>query len=163
MDEVPKIEKLLSEYAESHKNPTNKLIHWFCVPLIFFTIFGMIRSIPEIPFMQEISSYLNWMNLILIIVLVYYLFLSGILFIGFIFWALLVSIGNEWLYMILGNIGTFYFSFILFVIAWIGQFVGHGIEGKKPSFLKDVQFLLIGPAWLMNFILKAVPLDKLKK
>ena len=40
----------------------------------------------------------------------------------------------------------------VFVGAWIGQFIGHKIEGKKPSFFKDVQFLLIGPAWLMAFI-----------
>jgi len=42
----------------------------------------------------------------------------------------------------------------IFVLAWIGQFIGHKIEGKKPSFLKDIQFLLIGPAWLMSFIYK---------
>jgi uncharacterized membrane protein YGL010W len=37
----------------------------------------------------------------------------------------------------------------LFVVAWIGQFVGHAIEGKRPSFFKDVQFLMIGPLWLL--------------
>jgi uncharacterized membrane protein YGL010W len=47
-------------------------------------------------------------------------------------------------------------ALILFVIAWIFQFVGHNIEGKKPSFLKDLQFLLIGPAWLMHFIYKKI-------
>jgi uncharacterized membrane protein YGL010W len=44
----------------------------------------------------------------------------------------------------------------IFVVAWIGQFIGHKIEGKKPSFLEDVQFLLIGPAWLLHFIYKKV-------
>jgi uncharacterized membrane protein YGL010W len=43
-------------------------------------------------------------------------------------------------------------SAIVFVVAWIGQFYGHKVEGKKPSFLKDIQFLLIGPAWLLHFI-----------
>jgi uncharacterized membrane protein YGL010W len=43
---------------------------------------------------------------------------------------------------------------VIFIVAWIGQFYGHKIEGKKPSFLKDVQFLLIGPAWLMHFVYK---------
>jgi uncharacterized membrane protein YGL010W len=45
-------------------------------------------------------------------------------------------------------------SLIIFALAWIFQFVGHKIEGKKPSFFKDVQFLLIGPAWLMHFVYK---------
>lgn len=42
----------------------------------------------------------------------------------------------------------------VFIITWILQFVGHKIEGKKPSFLKDLQFLLIGPIWLLSFVLK---------
>ena len=42
----------------------------------------------------------------------------------------------------------------VFVLSWIFQFIGHKIEGKKPSFLKDLQFLLVGPAWLLHFILK---------
>ena len=48
------------------------------------------------------------------------------------------------------------FSVIIFVIAWIGQFIGHKIEGKKPSFIEDLQFLLIGPAWLLSFIYKKI-------
>ena len=48
------------------------------------------------------------------------------------------------------------FSVIIFVIAWTGQFIGHKIEGKKPSFIKDIQFLLIGPAWLLSFIYKKI-------
>ena len=48
------------------------------------------------------------------------------------------------------------FSVIIFVIAWIGQFIGHKIEGKKPSFVEDLQFLLIGPAWLLSFIYKKI-------
>jgi len=43
-----------------------------------------------------------------------------------------------------------------FVLAWIGQFVGHKIEGKKPSFFEDLKFLLIGPAWLIAFVLKKI-------
>ena len=43
-------------------------------------------------------------------------------------------------------------ALVVFVVAWIGQFIGHKIEGKKPSFLQDLQFLLIGPAWLLGFI-----------
>ena len=43
-------------------------------------------------------------------------------------------------------------SLIIFIVAWIGQFIGHKIDGKKPSFLEDIQFLLIGPLWLLSFI-----------
>ena len=40
----------------------------------------------------------------------------------------------------------------IFVLAWIGQFIGHKIEGEKPSFFEDLQFLLIGPDWLLGAI-----------
>jgi uncharacterized membrane protein YGL010W len=43
-------------------------------------------------------------------------------------------------------------ALFVFVLAWIGQFIGHKIEGKKPSFIKDIQFLLIGPIWLLSDI-----------
>lgn len=151
-----KIVKLLREYSESHQKSTNKLIHWLCVPLIFFSIFGLIRTIPVPLFMENISSSLNWMNVFLLLVLLYYFSLSLPLFFAFIVWALFVSFGNEFLFTNLGSFGLLIFSISIFILAWIGQFVGHSIEGKKPSFLKDLQFLLIGPAWLMNFILKTV-------
>lgn len=155
-----KIEQLLKEYAESHQNKTNKNIHWICVPLIFFSIFGMIRSIPSFSEMEAVSTYFNWSNILLVIVLIYYLRLSISLFFGFIIWAIIVSIGNEFLHLSFGTMGLLWISVAIFVIAWVGQFVGHGIEGKKPSFLKDIQFLLIGPAWLMNFIFRSVDLKK---
>lgn len=148
-----KMEQLLSEYGESHQNRVNKKIHWICVPIIFFTIFGMLRSIPVFPEMNKISPLLNWANCALIFVLIYYFVLSKRLFFGFVFWAIFVSYGNELLLQKLNVQGLLLVSIVLFIVAWIGQFIGHGIEGKKPSFLKDLQFLLIGPAWLLNFLL----------
>lgn len=155
-----KIETLLGEYAESHQNSTNKNIHWVCVPLIFFSIFGMLRTIPNLEAMTTISPYFNWANSILFFVLIYYFLLSKPLFFGFLFWAAFVAVGNELLFQQVGEMGLLWLSLLIFILAWIGQFIGHGIEGKKPSFLKDLQFLLIGPAWLMNFILKVVDLNK---
>jgi uncharacterized membrane protein YGL010W len=65
-----------------------------------------------------------------------------------IFTALCIAL-NQWIDNFLNN---FQISIGLFVIAWIGQFYGHKIEGKKPSFLEDLQFLLIGPAWVFEKI-----------
>lgn len=151
-----KIENLLKAYSESHQNTTNKLIHWFCVPVIFFSIYGLIRLIPVPNYFAEMSPFFNWANLAMYFALIYYVFLSIPLFLGFIVWTLFVVIMNEYLLSQLGETTFLWLSIGLFIIAWIGQFIGHKIEGKKPSFLKDIQFLLIGPAWLMNFILKIV-------
>jgi uncharacterized membrane protein YGL010W len=40
-------------------------------------------------------------------------------------------------------------SLAVFVLAWIGQFIGHKIEGKKPSFFDDLRYLLIGPLFVL--------------
>jgi uncharacterized membrane protein YGL010W len=153
-----KIDSLLSEYGESHQNSTNKLIHWICVPLIFFSIMGLIASIPS-GFLQSIlgegSLFANWAAVILVLALIYYVTLSIPLTIGmFLFAFLCLFLINK---IVGANVAPLWaVSLGIFVLAWIGQFYGHKIEGKKPSFLKDVQFLMIGPAWLMHFIYKKI-------
>ena len=102
------IDEWLTLYGRDHQNPTNKLIHWICVPVILFTVFGLLMSIP-----------------------------FPLVLIGLKLWQ---------------------FSLIVFIIAWIFQFIGHKIEGQKPSFIEDLQFLLIGPIWLLHFILKKIGL-----
>ena len=59
-------------------------------------------------------------------------------------------------HQIIGQNNLLIVSLTMFFIAWILQFIGHKIEGKKPSFIKDIQFLLIGPAWLLGFIYKKI-------
>ena len=89
----------------------------------------------------------------LILVVAYYFSLSRTLWIGMV----LFSIFCLWLCHLIessDSIQLWLFSLITFIVAWIGQFYGHHVEGKKPSFFKDIQFLLIGPAWLMSFIYK---------
>lgn len=147
------IDKFLAQYGESHQNVTNKLIHWLCVPAIIFSLAGMLFSIP-FPFGEK-SLLMNWTSVVFILAIIYYLRLSIPLAIGFVIVAALVLWGNFALYLVLGSsLYLFYASIGIFVVAWIGQFIGHEIEGKKPSFLTDVKFLLIGPAWLLHFIYK---------
>lgn len=145
------IDHLLSQYGESHQNSTNKIIHWFCVPLIMFSIVGLLMSLP---FPVDKGFLSNWGTIALFLALLYYLRLSFPLFFGFLLIAGALVLGNFAIWEALGesNLYLLYTSLIVFIIAWIGQFYGHKIEGKKPSFLKDIQFLLIGPAWLLHFI-----------
>lgn len=147
------IDKFLAQYGESHQNVTNKLIHWLCVPAIIFSLAGMLFSIP-FPFAEK-SLLANWTSVVFLLAILYYVRLSIPLAFGFVIVAFLVLWGNNALFLFLGSsLYLFYASIGIFVIAWIGQFIGHEIEGKKPSFLTDVKFLLIGPAWLLHFIYK---------
>lgn len=149
-----KIDLLFAEYAESHRNSTNKLIHWICVPLIFWTILGFISLIPSPHFCAPYFGCISLVSLsVVILVTLFYLRLS--LLIGFImiFAMLLMEHLAYAVNIHLGNKSWMVFLAV-FIITWILQFVGHKIEGKKPSFLKDLQFLLIGPIWLLSFVLK---------
>ncbi len=142
-----KIDDLLAQYGESHQNEFNKKVHWICVPAILFSIVGLLRSIP---WPSGDSLWVNWAALAFVPVTLYYLRLSVPLAIGMVviatsmlaFCQILLDLS-----MPLARV-----SAVLFVLAWVGQFYGHKIEGKKPSFFKDIQFLLIGPAWLLHFI-----------
>lgn len=148
------IDSLLEKYGESHQNATNKLIHWVCVPAIMFSLIGLIMAIPW-PF-GEPTLLGNWAAVFLCLALLYYLRLSWVMFVGFILISAGLLYGNYSLFnsLDLDSASLAKWSLIIFAVAWVGQFVGHKIEGKKPSFLQDLQFLLIGPAWLMHFIFK---------
>jgi uncharacterized membrane protein YGL010W len=54
----------------------------------------------------------------------------------------------------LGGWALFWSGVAVFVLAWIGQFIGHEIEGKRPSFLTDLTYLLIGPLWVWAKLLR---------
>lgn len=143
-----------SEYGESHRNPTNKFIHWICVPLIFFSIIALMASIPaniiKSPFPAEIRPYIHWGTVVVLLGLLFYIRLSLSMAAGIFLFSLLCLQAVIWLQLL--PLPLWAGALIIFAVAWVGQFIGHKIEGKKPSFLKDLQFLLIGPAWLMGFI-----------
>ncbi|GAB3225487.1 hypothetical protein GCM10027346_06770 [Hymenobacter seoulensis] len=87
------VQSLLNEYGESHQNPTNKLVHWVCVPLIMFSILGLLWSIPVPQSLQHISPWLNWATLIMVLAVGYYLRLSGRLAVGMVLvWALMAGL-----------------------------------------------------------------------
>jgi uncharacterized membrane protein YGL010W len=145
------LQQWFNEYAESHQNETNKSIHYICVPTIFFSIVGMLMSIPNNFILENTKFqnpiYANWATIILLLLMIFYLRLSFSTFIKMLLFSIICLIGNYYLSTVLP---LFYTSLTLFVIAWIGQFYGHKLEGKKPSFFKDLQFLLIGPAWVFE-------------
>lgn len=147
------IQQWLSEYGESHQNDTNKTIHWICVPAIFFSIVGFLYSI-KLPF--EITGHrVNVALIAFVLIIFYYFLLSKTLWIGmFLFGSICLLLCH--LIELKFFMPLWAFSAVIFLAAWIGQFYGHKIEGKKPSFFKDLQFLLIGPAWLMSFIYKRI-------
>ena len=141
------VSEWLDEYSDSHQNKTNKLIHWVCVPTIFFSIVGILA---------HFSALLT--TLLLVLSFIFYARLDLILAVAMATLMLVMA----WLIYVLPVGMGFYIA--IFVLAWIGQFYGHKIEGKKPSFFKDLQFLLIGPIWCMDAYLgKILPSWKTRR
>lgn len=147
-------EQWFAEYAVSHQNETNTKIHFICVPAIFFSIIGILMSIPT-TFLTNIIPidapiFINWAFLISIPIMFFYARLSFRIFLEMLAFTLLCIVGNYYLDQFAPLLFT---SIGIFIIAWAGQFYGHKIEGKKPSFFKDLQFLLIGPIWVFEKML----------
>ena len=140
----------MDAYGESHQNPVNKTIHWIAVPTIFTTVVGLLWAIPVPGFMAGIPG-LNWATLAMALTALWYLRLSRSLALGMILFMVADVALVAW-YDSLNHWPVWQMSMVLFVVMWILQFIGHAVEGKRPSFFKDLQFLLIGPAWLMHFI-----------
>ena len=136
------------EYAKYHKNKTNKIIHWICIPLIMFSLLGLLSLMTLFTF-NSITISALWFFIIFAIG--YYVKLSKSLALGMtiisICFIYFIELINE-------NFLNQKFEIFLsiFIISWIGQFIGHKIEGIKPAFVKDLQFLLIGPLWLLSYI-----------
>ncbi|EKO3373443.1 DUF962 domain-containing protein [Vibrio fluvialis] len=133
----------LDAYAVSHQNPINKRIHRVAVPGIYLSIVGLIWSLPAAPLMEW---RVDWIWLVAVPVLGFYYRLSMTVFLMMLGFTL-ACIGLAWSVELMA-LPLLPLSLALFVLLWIAQFVGHKIEGKKPSFLSDLQFLLIGPIWV---------------
>lgn len=131
------IHTLLSRYSESHRNPTNELIHIVCVPLIVFSLLGIIWAVHPLAAVLVAAAAL-W----------YYYQLSKPFAIGMLAMSTLMLA----LLSLLPPATVLALSIAIFVLSWVGQFIGHQIEGRKPSFLDDLRFLLIGPLFVLSFL-----------
>ncbi|UGB38393.1 DUF962 domain-containing protein [Frateuria soli] len=145
----------LDGYSADHRNPVNQVIHWICVPPIVWTVVALLWTVP-VP-----AAWLKpgaWAVFAMVAAFAWYWKhshrLGGALLVAFIVLALFTA----WLFELLGPVRLRWVALAVFVLAWIGQFVGHKFEGHRPSFLTDVSYLLVGPAWLMEKFLRRIGL-----
>ncbi len=154
-DSRREVERWLGNYSEDHRNPTNILIHWICVPLILWTAIAMLWVLP-VP--AALGRPGLWAGVAMFLALSFYLRLSRPLGFGMLAVFVVFGLITEGLYRTLGPGQLLPLAIAVFVLAWIAQFVGHKIEGKKPSFLTDLAYLLIGPAWIVAKLMRRVGL-----
>lgn len=145
------VNEWFGNYSADHRNPTNRLIHWICVPAILWAVIAGLWLLPVPPSIGRAGL---WCGLVMVAALVFYWRLSRPLGAAMFVVFVLLGLLTEGLYRALGPAALFWLALGVFVVAWIGQFIGHLIEGRKPSFLTDLAYLLIGPAWLTGKLMR---------
>jgi uncharacterized membrane protein YGL010W len=143
-------DQFLTEYARSHVNPLNKIIHMFCVPAIFFATggIGWCVSASLFPGMPEVARWVNLSTLAAIPIAYFYARLGPSTLATGLVWMILTFAGCVAIEM--AGLPLFGISVVMWVVAWAVQFYGHYVEGAKPSFGDDLVFLLIGPLFVQE-------------
>jgi uncharacterized membrane protein YGL010W len=144
-------EAWFSSYSQDHQNPTNVSIHWVCVPAILWAVIAALWTIPA-PGGLGMPGVWSW--LAMAFALVFYFRMSRA--IGLVMLALfaLLAVLTSAIYASLGPVHLLALAVGVFIVAWLGQFIGHVYEGRRPSFLTDLSYLMVGPAWLMSKLMR---------
>ena len=133
-----KVDQLLAHYGESHRDPRNEVIHFVAIPLIMLSLLGLLSALhPWVAYAFVAAS------------MVYYGRLSMV------FLAAMAVVSGAGLLLVhaMGD-GALPISAAIFVAAWIAQFVGHRLEGRKPSFFEDLQYLWVGPLFVLSHLFR---------
>ncbi len=130
---VRRVDVLLARYGESHRNPRNERIHFVAIPLIILSLLGLLSAVhPWLAYGFVGASLIYYARLSAV-------FLASMALLSALALGLVHAMGG-WVLPLSGAI---------FVLAWVAQFIGHRIEGKKPSFLEDLQYLWVGPLFVL--------------
>ena len=143
----------LDSYSRDHQHPANRLLHWICVPLIVWSAIAMLWTLPAPEAWFRPGS---WAILAIVLSFTWYWKHSRRLAAALLVVLSALAFSCFWLSQQFGSATLLWMGIGVFVVAWIGQFIGHLIEGHRPSFLTDLAYLLVGPAWLMDKLLRRI-------
>ena len=142
------VDKYLDQYSADHRNATNQWIHLLCVPAIVWSVTALIWTIPV-----PAGGWFRpgaFAAFAMVAALAWYWRMSRKLWIGIAIAFVLFTLLNNWIATRYGMPALLWSAIGVFVVAWIGQFIGHIYEGHRPSFFTDLTFLLVGPMWTLR-------------
>ncbi|SFV03613.1 Uncharacterized membrane protein YGL010W [Polaromonas sp. YR568] len=129
-----RVDILLAHYGESHQNPRNELIHFIAIPLIMLSLVGMMFALhPYVAYAFIAASMVYYARLSVVFLITMAVLSAAFMVVVFAMGPLVLPV-----------------CIAIFVGAWILQFIGHKIEGKKPSFFEDIQYLWVGPLFVLS-------------
>ena len=142
-----RLHALLENYSADHVNATNQAIHLVCVPAIVWSVIAALWTVPVPGSLLQPGAFAG---LVMAVAAAWYFRQSRPLGLGMALAFVLAGASCWWLAGLIGMRGLLFTAIGVFVLAWIGQFIGHRIEGKRPSFFTDLVYLLVGPAWTLS-------------
>ena len=139
------IQDLFKEYEQTHRHPVNQMFHMICIPFLVWSVLGVLWS-----FKISYGGLINGATIVVPLAILYYsTFSRQLAFILFLVGAVMLTFcayfDRHSLLVLL--------SIIVFFLSWTGQLVGYHFEGMRPTFFRDLQFLLIAPIWIMARLL----------
>ncbi|HET9032564.1 MAG TPA: Mpo1-like protein [Dokdonella sp.] len=150
------VNQWFGSYSLDHKNPINRAIHSVCVPAILWSVIAALWVIP-VPTSIGRSGF--WCGMVMVAAFAFYWRMSKPIGIAMLLVFVVFGALTEWLYRSIGPSQLLWAAIAVFVVAWIGQFIGHIIEGARPSFFTDLAYLLIGPAWLAGKLMRRMNIN----
>lgn len=140
------IDRWFASYSGDHRNAVNQRIHVFAVPAILWSVLALLWCIPAPGTWFKAGI---WAAVAMFAAMLFYWRASRKLGLGMLAQFAVLTLATQWIAARFGLNALLWAAIGVFVVAWIAQFIGHKIEGKKPSFLTDLTYLLIGPAWVL--------------
>ncbi|MFM7625017.1 MAG: DUF962 domain-containing protein [Gammaproteobacteria bacterium] len=139
------VDRFFDAYSADHRDATNQLLHVLCVPAIVWSLLALVYCIP----LGEGAPTGLLAAVLAVVAVAFWCWLSLPLGLG----AGVAMALSYWsvaaLHAVLGSGGLAVVGTVVFVVAWVGQFIGHHIEGRRPSFFTDLVYLMIGPVWVL--------------
>jgi uncharacterized membrane protein YGL010W len=147
----------LDSYSQDHQHPINRLLHWICVPLIVWSALALLWTVPVPASLLRPGAYAVFA---IVLAFAWYWRRSHRLAAALLIALAILALICAWVFAPLGPIHMRWLALGIFAVAWIGQFIGHLFEGRRPSFFTDLAYLLVGPAWLMDKLLNRIGLKE---
>lgn len=142
---VRSVDRFFAAYSDDHRHPTNQALHVVCVPAIVWSLLALVHCIPlgagtPTGLLAAVLAFAS---------VAFWVWLSVPLGLGAAALMALSWVSIAALHEAVGTTALALIGAVVFVVAWIGQFIGHHIEGRRPSFLTDLVYLMIGPIWVL--------------
>jgi uncharacterized membrane protein YGL010W len=140
---VSNLPALLADYGAYHRDPHNRLTHYFGVPAIVYAILVLpaLHTATIFGFTLEVD------RIIVVPFVLFYLCLD--LRLGLVLAALFALLcGAAEATTQLGATVSTILAASVFILGWALQFFGHYLEGNRPALLTNLFQILVAPIYL---------------